>query len=78
MVVASEWTTKIIKVGGITCADCITHIAAGVRRLPGARRVSGNLDRGTVKVVFEEDKVSLGEILRAIEAVGYRVEAVVG
>jgi Cu+-exporting ATPase len=74
--VASELTTKTIKVRGITCADCITHIAAGVKRLPGTQRVSGNLDQGTVKVAFEQDRVSLEEIVRAIERVGYPVERV--
>lgn len=73
---ASELLTKTIKVRGITCMDCITHIAAGVKRLPGTLRVSGNLDQRTVKIAFEPDKVSLAEIVQAIEGVGYPVERV--
>jgi len=72
----SELQTRTIKVRGITCADCITHIAEGVRRLPGTRRISGNLTQGTVKVAFEPEQVSVEEIVRAIEGVGYPVERV--
>ncbi|MGQ0550346.1 MAG: heavy-metal-associated domain-containing protein [Armatimonadota bacterium] len=73
---ASELQTKTIKVRGITCADCVTTIAGGVKRLPGTQKVSGNLTQSTVKVAFEPDKVSLEEIVKAIEGVGYPVERV--
>lgn len=68
--------TKVFRVTGITCHDCVTHIADNVLQLPGARKVSGSLARGTVKVGFEEDQLSIEEIVQAIEEAGYGVEAV--
>jgi len=56
--------------------DCVTHIANSVKRLPGARKISGNLTQNTVKVNFEPDKVSVEQIIQAIETAGYKVEGV--
>jgi copper ion binding protein len=74
--VRSALQTRTIKVRGITCMDCVTRIAHGIRALPGVQRVSGNLDRGSVKVVFDAEQVPVEEILRAIERTGYAVEGI--
>ena len=74
--VQTELETRTFKVSGITCADCVLHIADSVRRLPGAHKVSGNLTQNTVKVRFEPDKVSVDTIIQAIERAGYKVDAV--
>lgn len=68
--------TKVFRVTGITCQDCVTHIADNVLQLPGARKVAGNLTQGTVKVGFDEDRLSIEQIVQAIEEAGYGVEAV--
>lgn len=34
---------QTLKVRGITCMYCIVGIVENVRRLPGARKVNGNL-----------------------------------
>lgn len=68
--------TKTFKVSGITCIDCVTHIADSVKRLRGTRKVSGNLTQNTVKVGFEPGKVSVEQIIEAIESAGYGVDAV--
>lgn len=72
----TELETRTFKVIGITCMDCVLHIADSVKRLPGARKVSGNLTQNTVKVGFEPDKVSVDTIIQAIEDAGYKVDAV--
>jgi Cu+-exporting ATPase len=72
----AEVETKTFQVQGITCPDCLTRIAKSVERLAGTRKVAGNLARSAVKVTFETDKVSVGEILRAIEDAGYEVAGV--
>ena len=74
--VYTDLETKTFKVGGITCADCITHIARSVKQLPGAQKISGNLTDNTVKVRFEPDNVSVEQIIQAIESAGYEVEGV--
>ena len=65
--------TKTFKVRGITCMDCVTHIAQNVRRLPGARKVSGNLTQSTVKVAYDPREASEEAVIRAIEEAGYQV-----
>lgn len=75
-VVSSQLETKTFKVSGITCMDCVTHIANSVKRLPGARKISGNLTQNTVKVGFDPDKVSVEQIIQAIETAGYKVERI--
>jgi len=71
----SQTDTKTFKVRGITCVDCVTHIAESVRRLPGTQKVGGNLTQGTIKVTFEPDRVQPADIVKAIEGAGYSVEA---
>ncbi len=73
---STQLETKTFKVSGITCMDCVTHIADSVRQLAGARKISGNLTQNTVKVGFEPDKVSVEQIIQAIETAGYEVEGV--
>jgi copper ion binding protein len=68
--------TATLRVRGITCVDCVSRIATGLRRLPGVAKVTGNLERGSVKVVFDPGKVPVAEIVRAVEDTGYRVEGV--
>lgn len=72
----SELETRTFKVSGITCAHCVLHIADTVKRLPGARKVSGNLADHTVKVRFEPDGASVEQIVQAIEGAGYTVDAI--
>jgi len=59
----------------------VTRIADNVLQLAGARRVSGNLTRRTVRVGFDPGEVTVEEIIQAIERSGgdlhrYVVEAV--
>lgn len=63
-----------LKVGNITCMDCVSHMADAVKRV-GAQKVSGNVTQRTLRVVYEPDEVNLDAIIRAIEAAGYRVES---
>jgi copper chaperone len=73
--------TKVLRVSGITCEDCVARIAGSVRQLPGVRRVSGNLVLGTVKVTFDPEQVTVERLVGAVEQAGgdrhhYRVEAI--
>lgn len=71
----TELETRTFKVGGITCAHCVLHIADSVKRLPGTRKVSGSLATNTVKVSFDPAGASVEEIAQAIESAGYAVDA---
>ncbi len=73
---STQLETKTFKVSGITCLDCVTHIANSVKQLPGARKISGNLTQNTVKVGFDPDVVSVEQIIQAIETAGYKVASI--
>lgn len=55
------------------CASCVRKIEAGVRKLPGVKKVDANLLNKQVYVEYLEDKLSLSQIKRAIEEIGYKV-----
>lgn len=74
--VTAQVTTKTFRVSGMTCADCVAHIADSVMELQGARKVSGNLTQRTVKVGFDPERLSVEQIVQAIEGAGYAVDAV--
>jgi len=62
-----------LKVNGMTCAMCVKTIEMALAELDGVRTAKANLNSETVFVDFDESKVSLNQIIRAIEEVGYEV-----
>ncbi len=62
-----------LKVSGMTCAMCVKTIEIPLSELDGVRAAKANLNSETVFVDFDESKVSLNQIIRAIEDVGYEV-----
>lgn len=62
-----------LKVSGMTCAMCVKTIEMALSELDGVRAAKANLNSETVFVDFDESKVSLNQIIRAIEDVGYEV-----
>src|SRR5437867_2533202 len=68
-------TTKrtVIKIGGMHCAGCVTAIQGFVSDLPGVSKVEVNLATEKAALEFDQSKVKLDTIEKAIEEVGYRV-----
>lgn len=62
-----------LKVNGMTCAMCVKTIEAALRDLEGVKDATVNLGAETVLVKFDESEVSLNQIIKAIEDVGYTV-----
>jgi len=61
-----------IKVGGMTCAMCVQAISDVLGELPGVISVYVNLGTERAKVEYKEDMVSVEEMKRAIEELGYQ------
>ncbi|MCL7751827.1 cadmium-translocating P-type ATPase [Guyparkeria hydrothermalis] len=57
---------------GIVCAACIWLSERHVRQLPGVESFSVNFTTHRAQVVWDNTRVQLSEILRAIAAIGYR------
>ncbi|ALV63429.1 Copper-transporting P-type ATPase, probably, exporting, copB [Thermococcus sp. 2319x1] len=62
-----------LKVNGMTCAMCVKTIEMALAELEGVKAAKANLNSETVFVEFDESKVSLNQIIKAIEDVGYEV-----
>jgi len=68
-------TTKrtVIKIGGMHCAGCVTAIQGYVSDLPGVSKVEVNLANEKAALEYDQSKVKLDTIEKAIEEVGYKV-----
>ncbi len=65
--------TKSIKVSGMSCTACAKAIERGVLKLDGVSEASVNYATEKLQVDFDENKVAVESINRAIEKAGYEV-----
>src|SRR6266852_1110402 len=71
----SKATTKrtVIKIGGMQCAGCVNAIQGYVSDLPGVSKVEVNLANEKAALEYDQSKVKLDTIEKAIGEVGYKV-----
>ena len=63
----------VIKIGGMHCAGCVNAIQGYVLDLPGISKIEVNLANEKATLEFDESKIRLNVIEKAIEEVGYKV-----
>lgn len=61
-----------IEVAGMHCTACGMTIDEELERLPGVRRVKTSYARAISEVEYDGAVVSEAQLLRAVEAAGYR------
>lgn len=61
----------LIKVDGMSCQHCVMRIKKAVDSLDGI--VNSDVQIGLVKVSFDENKIDLDIIKKAISGAGYKV-----
>ncbi|MGC8492776.1 MAG: mercuric transporter MerT family protein [Syntrophobacteraceae bacterium] len=66
-----EWTMKI---DGMACQACATHIASELRKIPGVSEANIDYGKG-LAVVFASPAVSESDLRKAVEATGYTVSS---
>lgn len=62
-----------IKITGMSCASCAKTIEMTLKELDGVKEAKVNLATESAYVKFDESKVSITQIIRTIESVGYGV-----
>ncbi|GGD40387.1 hypothetical protein GCM10012288_13090 [Malaciobacter pacificus] len=62
---------SIFKVEGMHCPLCTTAVKKAVRKLDGVQKASARLNNKEVKVIYDETKVSINDILKAIKTTSY-------
>ena len=65
-----------IDVLGMTCAACSARVEKVLSRHEGVSNVSVNLLAQKANIQFDKDKVTIGELIKAIEKTGYEVPVI--
>ena len=65
--------TKIIRVGGMTCAACVGRVEGALRAVEGVQSAVANIGNNTATVVFDESRTTEEELATAIKEAGYQV-----
>lgn len=65
-------TQTIVKVDGMMCGMCETHVNEAVRRAVEVKKVSSSHTKGETEIISEQP-VDEQKVLDAIEATGYHV-----
>ena len=66
--------TATFEIKGMTCKGCEAHIEHEVNKLTGILEVEASYENASATVQFDESKVSLEEIKKAIDSTGYKVQ----
>jgi P-type Cu+ transporter len=61
---------------GMTCASCALRIEKGLKKVPGVAEASVNLASERAMVRFDPATATMDDLLRKVEAVGYRATPV--
>jgi len=62
-----------LKIGGMTCSACAKAIERAVGKLPSAKDVSVNYATEKLSVSYDEQKLALDEVKKAVIRAGYEV-----
>ncbi len=71
-----EWLSKRILVEGMTCSNCELKIEHSLSKISGVGQVKVKYDVSLVEVMYDSDKISLGELVKVIESLDYKVMSV--
>jgi copper chaperone CopZ len=75
ILVAKETSTQKaeFRISGMTCASCEKHVNHEVNKLEGIINSDANYTNGNAVVEFDNSKITIAEIEKAINSTGYTV-----
>ena len=65
---------KVFRVPDMECPNCAMHLEGLEEDLPGVKRVSASYKKQTMEVEFDETKLTVDQIIRAANVLGYHPE----
>lgn len=75
IVISSDKLQEVkFNVSGMSCSGCEEHVIHAVNELPGILNVTANYEEGSAIVKFHDSKTSKDEIVKTIDATGYKVK----
>ncbi|HXG85386.1 MAG TPA: heavy metal-associated domain-containing protein [Pyrinomonadaceae bacterium] len=66
--------TVVIDVEGMTCEGCAAHINETLKKLSGVVSAEADYPKKNVKVVFNPKQITLEQIKKAIDEIGYKAK----
>lgn len=67
-------TEKEINVVGMHCPSCVAAVELCIKDLDGVEDAKASLETNSVKVTYEDGKVSDEDLAGAVEEAGFKVE----
>jgi copper chaperone CopZ len=67
--------TSLLRVTGMTCNRCVTHVDGALRGIPGVAAVEVRLDDPQAKIVHDPERSPLPVLIAAVEGAGYGASA---
>lgn len=73
-----EWTVPeglalyTLAITGMHCDGCASGLKSELARVPGVSRVEVDLQKARARVVCDTNRVTLGQILAAVEEAGFK------
>ena len=66
----------VLKIGGMTCQNCVRHVREALQKAPGVRSTEVSLEAGRAEVNGEG--LELKALVEAVEREGYTADGVAG
>jgi copper chaperone CopZ len=63
-----------LRVPDMDCPNCAMHLEGLEDDLPGVKRISASYKKQTMQVEFDENQLTLQQIINAANAIGYHPE----
>ena len=68
-------TEKTLKVPDMSCGHCKAAVEGELNKLSGVEYSKADVEKGTVEVSYDDGKVTIEDLKRAIEGAGYTLAA---
>jgi copper chaperone len=68
-------TDVTLAVPDMSCGHCKAAVEGELNRLSGVERSNADFEKGTVEVTYDEGRVGIEQLKKAIEDAGYTVAA---
>ena len=65
---------KTFRVPDLECPNCAMHLEGLEDELPGVKRINASYQKQIMEVDFDENRLSIAEIIAAANAIGYHPE----
>src|SRR6478752_3107039 len=63
---------EVIPIVGLDCEDCAKTLASGLRKVTGVSDAQVSAAAGSARISFEPERIDRAELVKQIEAHGYR------